>query len=124
MQVFGLENSLPVELPKISLKQIIDLQSTKTMKLSDLLKTWTKGLSHVIALLAKGVAPKLSNIANEFNNTSLTQDSEFKLVKGDSTSVKISDLVTSDLLLGESDAQYTYLLALATKLFDEKKYWH
>lgn len=119
-EIFGLENSLPVELPPFSLKQLIDVQLTKELKLSDLLRLGTKGISYLIALVSKGVAPKLVNIANAFNDTSLLQDPEFKMINNIVTEVKISNLITEpELLLGEEGNQYTYLLALASKLFSK-----
>ncbi|AGY41230.1 hypothetical protein mflW37_1630 [Mesoplasma florum W37] len=118
MEIFGLENSLPVQLPKISLKQIIDIQLTKTLKLSDLLRLGAKGTSYLIALLGKGIAPKIVNIADAFNDTSLFLDPEFKIVNSQSTVQTLGEIKISPELIfkNEEGKEYTYILALATAL--------
>ncbi|WP_100679846.1 lipoprotein [Mesoplasma tabanidae] len=122
MKILGLENSLPIELPKISLKQIIDIQITKEIKLSDILRLGTKGLSYLVALLGKGVAPKIVNIADAFNDVSLFLDDDFKIINGSSTPVKMTELFenNSNLIINDNGKEYTYVLALATKLSDKK----
>ncbi|ATQ35857.1 hypothetical protein CS528_00800 [Mesoplasma entomophilum] len=121
MHVLGLTNELPIELPKISLKQLINVQLTSNIKLGDILTLGTNAASYLIALLGKGVAPKLVNIAEAFQDTRLFQNNDFEIKNAIGTTISYHDeelgLDERLILKDANGVEYTYTFVLASKLF-------
>ncbi|ASZ09461.1 hypothetical protein CK556_00865 [Mesoplasma chauliocola] len=121
VEFLGLEENLPIQLPKIALKQIINIQITSDIKLSDILTVGTQGVSFLISLLGKGIAPKIANIANSFEDIDLMKDKDLKIIEGTSTEVSLETLGVSKSLIkeGEGDKKWTYPFVLASKLINK-----
>ncbi|ATZ20968.1 hypothetical protein [Mesoplasma coleopterae] len=121
MKVLGKENDLPIELPKISLKQIINIKITKNIRIGDILSKSTEFVGSFINLFLKGAAPKLQNIGYSLNNTSLADNPEFKLRDNFGNMITIEraiKTVDKNLLILKDDKYTTTDMALAKYLLN------
>ncbi|AVN60177.1 hypothetical protein CG007_00840 [Mesoplasma entomophilum] len=88
-----LDESLPIQLPKISIKDIINIKITSNIRIGDLLSKGTEVLSLFINIFIKGAAPKLYNISEAINDTSIADHSEFKMVDNYGSVISIEDAI-------------------------------